>query len=592
MKSPHDDPRTLLKEHALSEDLDPENPRRRFRRWGCAALSILFLLASLTVYLLCIHVPPLRISEETTRITGPLTSDGRIDFFKALEEKVYPPELATDENGYRHFVRVFGYFDTPSKFYREQIYKKLNLDIRHAPTGTFPDDLRDVLKRLYPDQSHEELMKTERLFGKPWTDEEHPEIASWLDEAGPALDEIAGMVRKPVFFSPYVPDEESFRTDKPFCLYDLMLPEVGMVQSLSGAYQARANFRIARGDVDGAVDDMISLLHLGRKHGREMFLVLCWIGLSSEDAALSVPMTATMEQALDVHATNRFMAEWDRLPPVSELETVWEVERLSALSAMQAYLGGDKNVLDEHDELNALGEYRWRCDQNVAYRQLNELFDQALEEKDQNTFDVNSFLKTDEFIRNLLTPSRRGKVFGILTAVLTEPDIKMAANRFNRTACARNMKFLTLALLLYKAEHDEFPREDWVEKIKPYLGDKADEYFRCPGGKAGQGESDYALVLYNESVSDGKLPLLVELEQAESYENATVDPHAWLVEVDEKHSVGGFGSRHGELIVVGLHNGAVVNITESDFMSEYHLPLRRHLIENGYAETPLDEGKP
>jgi len=60
-------------------------------------LSFLFLVICLPV-----------IADEPTRITGPLTVGGYIDHFRALEEKFYPPELATDDNGFRIFVRTFG----------------------------------------------------------------------------------------------------------------------------------------------------------------------------------------------------------------------------------------------------------------------------------------------------------------------------------------------------------------------------------------------------------------------------------------------------------------------------------------------------
>ena len=67
------------------------------------------------------------ISKETTRITAPLTADGYIDFLKALEEHSYPPELATDDNGFRVFVRLFGNVGETahSEFYRLQKYEKL-----------------------------------------------------------------------------------------------------------------------------------------------------------------------------------------------------------------------------------------------------------------------------------------------------------------------------------------------------------------------------------------------------------------------------------------------------------------------------------
>ena len=127
-------------------------PKRRksgcFCSWmflGCLGLFALFLFAAPFLWIFCIYAPPLIISKETTRITGPLTADGQIEFFKALEERTYPPEFATDDNGYRIFVRQFGdlWDGKPSannrspekqEFYRLQKYEKLDLDPNFQPT--------------------------------------------------------------------------------------------------------------------------------------------------------------------------------------------------------------------------------------------------------------------------------------------------------------------------------------------------------------------------------------------------------------------------------------------------------------------------
>jgi len=87
-------------------------PRREWTcvlRSVCVGLLLLFVVAAISsAPPLLAEVPALVISEETTRITGPLTADGQINFFKALEQWASPPELATDDNGFRVFVRLFG----------------------------------------------------------------------------------------------------------------------------------------------------------------------------------------------------------------------------------------------------------------------------------------------------------------------------------------------------------------------------------------------------------------------------------------------------------------------------------------------------
>ena len=118
---------TFPTDSSLTDNVTEPKKRRISCLYLLLFLSILLIFPAF--YLVCLYVPPLRISEATTRITEPLTSDGQIDFVRYLEETMYPPEWSTDDNGYRIFVRTFGYTAGTSNSCKEQLYKKLGLDI-------------------------------------------------------------------------------------------------------------------------------------------------------------------------------------------------------------------------------------------------------------------------------------------------------------------------------------------------------------------------------------------------------------------------------------------------------------------------------
>jgi len=80
-------------------------------------LAILMIFCTATLF----------AEDKVTEIKGPLTEDGLIDFFKAAEELIYPPELATDDNGFRIFTRQFGDFGDAKRlgeYYRLQDIRK------------------------------------------------------------------------------------------------------------------------------------------------------------------------------------------------------------------------------------------------------------------------------------------------------------------------------------------------------------------------------------------------------------------------------------------------------------------------------------
>ena len=68
-------------------------------------LLMLALLTSIGATALFAHDVAFR---GAMRIANPLTDEGYVDFLKALERRFYPPELTTNDNGFRDIIRQFG----------------------------------------------------------------------------------------------------------------------------------------------------------------------------------------------------------------------------------------------------------------------------------------------------------------------------------------------------------------------------------------------------------------------------------------------------------------------------------------------------
>ena len=94
---------------ALPADADPVKRRKSLWRMLLIYGSVLLVMAGVMVWASLFRSVPLKISKQTTYITEPLTEDGkRVDYFKAIEQEYYKPEMTTDENGYRLIVRAIG----------------------------------------------------------------------------------------------------------------------------------------------------------------------------------------------------------------------------------------------------------------------------------------------------------------------------------------------------------------------------------------------------------------------------------------------------------------------------------------------------
>jgi hypothetical protein len=101
---------------------------------------------------------------------------------------------------------------------------------------------------------------------------------------------------------------------------------------------------------------------------------------------------------------------------------------------------------------------------------------------------------------------------------------------------------------MYKSDHGEFPKSDWIEKIKPYWGDGIEKYLCCPAcSNCENGRTSYVLVLYDELPADNNdIFLLLELQESVLYEQAvmTVEEVLCDIELDEKKQRIGCSNRY------------------------------------------------
>jgi len=456
-------------------------------------------------------------ANEPTRITGPLTADGYIDYLKALEERFSPPELATDDNGFRVFVRLFG--DVGSReirekdreFYRLQKYEKLGLDPDVPPPMVFPKTTQQFLEDFYKAKG-EEMPPIN--WACQWTLANYPVLADWVKEIDEPMDAIAEALRKPVFFFPLLQSPEAMQSRVPQLLVAAVLPQLFQKQRLFLSVQqnfvARAGYRIGQGDIDGAIDDKISIMRLGRLFSQRSHVIQYLIGVAIEDTGRSIPVGANPEHPLTEQQIRRILAGLDALPPRPPFSDVYEWERYSVLSAVQ-WLGKGIEVGVEQpgagllDRLSvlfrALRIVRHNWDWDIAYNRVNETFDalheppprenlkailevaKAVAEQHDWRFTVRFRLSPEMTIANM--------IIGLMV-----PMLEGLEERVQRFECAANMHRLALAILLYRVENGTMPGENWATQIKKYLGENPEQYFSCPSNPSPKGMTTYALVQY------------------------------------------------------------------------------------------------
>ena len=540
-----------------------------------AAFCATILLLSVYVFLL--RTPPLIISEATTRITGPLTADGQIDFFKALEERIYPPELATDDNGFRDFVRLFGHVGDPGpdwEFYRLQKYEKLGLDPNVPPTLTLPPEVDAIVANFH--RAKGESIPSEYLWGKPWTLEEFPTLADWVNDIDTPLDAIAEAIRKPIFFSPLLQSPGAVQSEgDTMGLCAQILPDIQFFRSVARRFQARAMYRVGHGDINGAIDDKLAVYRLGRLIPQKRSLIEYLVGLAIEGMAMAMPVGANPEYPLTESQIRQLLDGFDALPPLAPLRDTYEWERLYGLSYIQV---PPRNPWVMSAMINKKGTRQWFgiasyfCNWNIVYRRMNEMYDAMQEPPPRVKFysltEKPEPTAWENFVR-LWHPNNRGKIVADTLVSLMASAIDVIEEATHRSQCAENMQRLALAILLYRCENGKFPDENWAAQIEKYLGENPQRYFSCPTSPSPDGETTYALVQYGDTVTGSPdLLLLVELAAPVPLDKA-------VIFADDVLACKGTGSLHSGGMNAACHNTAVRFLLSNTDAKELERLLRQ-----------------
>ena len=548
-----------LPEHAKMSTAEPEKQPRKI---GC----LTYLWGGGLVFLLLfwfniLRSVPLRISPETTHITEPLTPDGKmVDYIAAAEQKAYPPEMKTDDNGFRIVFRAIGPIEKSADIdHTQQRYEKLGLDmINDQPTLKFLDAIEyfSSIDKISPEKIDEfiprdmepanpylpysrQVLIWEKIANLPDM-HELPLVRQWLEENNAALDLVVEAMKKPVFVAPMVVPKESHY----MCL--IHLPDIQGVRSFARGLGNRATIRISEGDIDGAIEDILACHRLGRHLSKHSFFVGQLTGLGCESIANASAYNGNFASQANAEQLQRLLDGLNNLPPRGTWEESTETERLGTLDLLQAMMRDPaeaQKILDSTGYMPSIPPAmnriaRTGIDWNVVFRKVNEAFDADIAAGSY------SYVHPSPHPLRYLTLGMRSEEYGNGFLSLFMPATGAAKEAIRRLECADNLKRIQLAMFLYHAEHGTLPPaftvdnngkplHSWRTLLLPYLGDeslaelykqmKLDEpwdsehnrqfhtqnldIYRCPSATANKdGDSNYSVIVGDELLfgSDGK----------------------------------------------------------------------------------------
>ncbi|MCL2744651.1 MAG: hypothetical protein FWE67_12440 [Planctomycetaceae bacterium] len=350
---------------------------------------------------------------------------------------------------------------------------------------------------------------------------------------------------------------KSVSSGNPQNLIALLLLDVQYLRDVARMFQARSTYRVAQGNIDGAIEDKLTSMRFGRLVPQGGCMVQHLVGIAIEVGGIAIPVGANPEHPLTEQQIRRLLDGIDALPPRVPLNDVFEWERYSGLSTAQETVKGRISLFDIGSLTKASPLERAAlssCDWNVIYRRVNEVYDAMQEPSPKTKFHslipAPGRMFTAGKVTGLSNSNARGHFAADLLITLCIPEVDAMEEAVLRSECAENLQRLSLAVLLYQCENGKLPDENWAAQIEKYLGENPKQHFSCPSNPSPEGQTTYAMMQYGDKVDSRNVLMFVEL-------TAPVPLDKAVVSVDDVLNRRNTGSLHPGGMVTSYYSTTV-----------------------------------
>jgi hypothetical protein len=453
--------------------------------------------------------PRVTISKETTWITEPLREDGYPDYVRYLNEKL-SQGVTPQNNAIVPLTRTMGLSEVDEKT-RNQYCKLLGIDPLPENGNYFERWESYAARTPEADQpavpagdkrTQQEYFDqlVEIAAARPWTREEFPHLAIWLEANERHIDAIVRASQLPRAFSPLLFDESS---SDPQILSMAMVLDIHVVRDAAQAVSCRAMLHAAEQNLNQAFDDLLACHRfarlVGSRPGLNNFLTAKQIECQTIDACVQ----ACSHAKISTQAVRELRAKiktLPRLPRVAESYVFHRLEHLDAacylaregwhtlfeLTSLFVEFSGDdppKPSHKPHPWLRfATAPITWLVQWDEPLKLGNEWHDRLvriaqMDDPREQSAELDAF---DKDLHALLAkikehPTRTGFYFyprrfptnltsrALVGLFLPALDACIGAGHYLESY--RSMFDLALALAEYRAVHDDYPST--LQKLIP-----------------------------------------------------------------------------------------------------------------------------
>lgn len=428
---------------------------------------------------------PFTIDRETTYIIEPVGEDGSIDYIEALSLR-QREGVTPENNSIVMFRRAYGNRDLKQNFAIEY-FRQLGIEmppdeggylisigeyVNSLDKSELPDvDGLNVQQIVYNQHSEAE--------SRPWTRDEFPLIARWIDlNEKPLVFAILGS-KRPRYFTPLLP--------KNGLAIAILLPDAQNSREIVRLLTARAMLRLGQRNVEAAWDDVMACHRIARLVAQGPTLIETLVGIATEARACKCD-NQIANGYLTAAQAQRFSQELRELGDVPGCaEKIDVAERYMYLDAVEhiAVSGIDglklvndlqfsgetpPPVMEVFQQAIRLGLVDW----DLVLRMGNEEFDRAVKtarlptrlERQSELDKLNADLEQMKMDATRLDSAtlQKGKTvvsrkLGMLMIGMMLPAVMRVCEAEDRNLMRTELSHCAFALAAWRADFGEYPEQ-------------------------------------------------------------------------------------------------------------------------------------
>ena len=446
--------------------------------------------------------PRITLSKATTRVTGPLTKDGYIDYARVINQRL-SVGVTTENNANVLIWKAMGPHPEQSNL-GPRFFKLMKTEIL-PETGDYFADLNNFIKqelKLKPtDPRWNEIDDQQsEATSHPWTEQQYPNLAAWLKINEKPLAVVGEATLRPRYFSPLIVESEEDADALHGGLITALLPGVQSTRSFARALSARAMLHLANNRPEAAWEDILTCQRLGRLVAEGPTLIEALVGIAIGGIASDATLVYIEHVNPDAEQSALLARQLEKLLPLPRMvDRIGLCERFMFLDITQRVAGTNgtnfellKTLVgnsgrDDNRFSKALTKFTLRLtDWDLVLTKGNEAYDQiiaALRVKDPiarraaiDAFD-RSISERAKQLRNPLKLLGRiaasesageglGSVVGDIMISLLLPALSACQAAELRAFQLQDNLQVALALSAYHAEQGKYPAALAVLKPK------------------------------------------------------------------------------------------------------------------------------